>query len=139
MTLDTAHRSLALPIADAAARTGLSPHTLRYYEREGLLLGPVERAASGHRRYTEDDLGWISMITKLRSTGMPIREVKAYADLCRVGEGNEVARLELLHSHRARVLAQIAEVADHFAAIEHKIAIYEGRLGASRPGSRSVA
>ena len=126
-----------LSIADAAAATGLTTHTLRYYERDGLLLEPVDRASSGHRRYTEQDLGWIVMVTKLRSTGMPIREVRAYAELCRAGDGNEPERLALLHAHRARVLAQLAEVQENLSAIEFKIGIYEGRVagGASGPVS----
>jgi DNA-binding transcriptional MerR regulator len=71
-----------LTIAEAAERTGLTRHTLRYYERDGLMLG-VGRAGSGHRRYSERDLGWIELITKLRATGMPIREVRRYAELVR--------------------------------------------------------
>ena len=118
-----------LSIAEAAERCGLTPDTLRYYERDGLLLGPVGRATSGHRRYTAADLGWISMITRLRSTGMPIREVRAYADLCRQGDGNEAARLELLYAHRDRVLAELAQVSEHLGAINRKIGIYEDRAG----------
>ena len=120
-----------LSIADAARATGLTTHTLRYYERDGLLLEPVDRASSGHRRYTEQDLGWIVMVTKLRSTGMPIREVRAYAELCRAGEGNEPERLALLHAHRTRVLAQLAEVQENLSAIEYKIGLYEGRVAAA--------
>lgn len=63
-------------IAEAAEHLGLSTDTLRYYERDGLLLQSVGRASSGHRRYTSTDLSWITMITRLRSTGMPIREVR---------------------------------------------------------------
>jgi len=84
-----------LTIAEAAERTGLTRHTLRYYERDGLMLG-VGRAGSGHRRYSERDLGWIELITKLRATGMPIREVRRYAELARAGDGNEDERLGLL-------------------------------------------
>jgi DNA-binding transcriptional MerR regulator len=81
-------------IAEAAEHLGLSTDTLRYYERDGLLLQSVGRASSGHRRYTSTDLSWITMITRLRSTGMPIREVRAYAALCRSGDGNEHERLQ---------------------------------------------
>jgi DNA-binding transcriptional MerR regulator len=116
-----------LSIADAAQATGLTTHTLRYYERDGLMLDPVDRAPSGHRRYTEHDLTWIVMLTRLRSTGMPIREVRAYAELCRAGDGNEVERLALLHAHRDRVLAQLADVQENLEAIEYKIDLYEGR------------
>ncbi|WP_282947137.1 MerR family transcriptional regulator [Cellulomonas endometrii] len=122
-----------LTIAEAAAATGLSPHTLRYYERDGLLLDAVERAASGHRRYTERDLGWLHLLTRLRATGMPIREIREYADLVRRGEGTEPQRLALLQAHRDAVRAQLAEAAEHLAAIEMKIDLYAGRLGTGMP------
>jgi DNA-binding transcriptional MerR regulator len=114
-----------LSIAEAAEHTGLTAHTLRYYERDGLLLGPVERASSGHRRYSVRDLRWIELITRLRATGMPIRDVRRYAALVRDGAGNEAERLALLLSHREVVERQLAEVTGHLRAIDHKIAIYE--------------
>ena len=119
---------MSLTIAEAATRTGLTAHTLRYYERDGLMLSTVDRAVSGHRRYTDRDLTWIEMITRLRSTGMPIRDVRRYADLVRAGDGNEAERLELLKAHRERVEAQLAQVNAHLRAIDHKIGLYEGKL-----------
>jgi len=116
-----------LTIAEAAAASGLSVHTLRYYERDGLLLDAVERAPSGHRRYTEQDLGWITLVTRLRATGMPVREVRAYAALVRAGADTEAERLALLRAHRERVLAEMEAVRGHLAAIERKIALYESR------------
>ncbi len=118
----------ALSIAEAAAQTGLTAHTLRYYERDGLMLAAVDRSASGHRRYTERDLTWIQMITRLRSTGMPMRDVRRYAALVRDGDGNESERLDLLKAHRDRVEQQLREVTGHLRAIDHKIGLYEGRL-----------
>ena len=118
----------SLTIAEVAEQTGLTAHTLRYYERDGLLLGAVDRSSSGHRRYSERDLTWITLITRLRSTGMPIRDVKRYADLVRAGDGNEQERLELLRSHRDRVECQRAEVTGHLRAIDYKIALYEATL-----------
>jgi DNA-binding transcriptional MerR regulator len=120
--------SSGLTIAEVADRTGLTAHTLRYYERDGLLLAGVDRAPSGHRRYSEQDLAWITLITRLRSTGMPIRDVKQYAALVRAGDGNEEERLALLLAHRDRVEQRLAEVTGHLRAIDHKIALYEGRL-----------
>ena len=117
-----------LPIADASERTGLTPDTLRYYERDGLMLHEVGRSATGHRRYTETDLRWIRLITRLRATGMPIRDVRRYADLVRQGDGNEQERLDLLRAHRQQVLAQLAEVQDHLGAIDAKIGIYVEKL-----------
>lgn len=129
-----------LTIAEVAERTGLTPHTLRYYERDGLLVQSVNRSAAGHRTYTEADLRWIVMLTCLRATGMPIREIRTYVELVRGGEGNEGARLDLLHTHRQRVLAQLAQVTDHLSAIDGKIALYENRrAGADSPTLTSTS
>lgn len=115
-------------IADAAATLGLTADTLRYYEKDGLLLRPVPRDPSGHRRYQTADLRWIELVTRLRSTGMPIRDVRRYAELVRAGDGNEPERLALLQAHRDEVRRQLAEVTAHLGAIEYKIGIYEDRL-----------
>lgn len=122
---------MSLSIAEAAERTGLSADTLRYYERHGLMLHRVDRSATGHRRYTEDDLRWIGLLTCLRGTGMPIRDVRRYAELVRGGEGNEQERLDLLRAHRIAVLAQLAEVQEHLGAIDRKIGIYIDKLEAA--------
>ena len=125
-TVDTAETTFT--IAETAERTGLTTHTLRYYERDGLMLAGVGRSASGHRRYTDQDLRWIELVGRLRGTGMPIRDIRRYAELVRDGDGNEAERLALLRDHRHRVLAQLAEVTEHLGAIDHKIGIYEGKL-----------
>ena len=117
-----------MTIAEAAERSGLTKDTLRYYEKDGLMLAPVDRSATGHRRYTERDLTWIELVTRLRATGMPIREVRRYADLVRGGAGNEQERLDLLRAHRQQVLAQLAEVQEHLGAIDRKIGIYVDKL-----------
>lgn len=116
-------------IAEAAEHLGLTPHTLRYYERDGLLLTPVQRDGSGHRRYTDGDLEWITMIARLRATGMPIRDVRRYAELVRAGDGNEPERLALLQAHRQAVNARLAEVTGHLDAIDNKIRIYLAATG----------
>ena len=120
---------MAMTIAEAAERSGLTSHTLRYYERDGLMLSDVGRSASGHRRYTQEDLGWIDMLTRLRATGMPIRDVRRYAELVRADDGNEQVRLDMLRAHREQVLAQLAEVTEHLGAIDRKIGIYERAVG----------
>src|ERR1700722_19106402 len=117
-----------LSISDAAAATGLSPHTLRYYERAGL-IDPVGRAGSTHRRYTGVEIEWVVFLTKLRSTGMPIRHMRAYADLVRRGEGTEVERLALLEEHRDSVRAHLEEAARNLSAIDTKIQMYSDVQG----------
>ncbi len=127
--MTTLDAPLSLTITEAAERTGLTPYTLRYYERDGLMLSDVGRSASGHRRYTQEDLGWIDMLTRLRATGMPIRDVRRYAELVRADDGNEQVRLDMLRAHREQVLAQLAEVTEHLGAIDRKIGIYERAVG----------
>ncbi|RSM41458.1 MerR family transcriptional regulator [Amycolatopsis balhimycina DSM 5908] len=119
-----------LTIADAARRTGVSAHTLRYYERAGLVVTRVDRTSGGRRRYRKLDLEWIKVCTKLRATGMPIRTIRRYADLVAAGRGNEPERLALLEEHRAEVLARLAELHENLELIDHKIGVYRGRLEA---------
>jgi DNA-binding transcriptional MerR regulator len=111
-------------ISEAAERTGLSTHTLRYYERAGLMLGGVDRASSHHRRYSVGDITWLEFLTRLRSTAMPIARVREYVDLMREGDGTTLARLDLLIQHREAVVAQLDEMALSLAAIDFKIATY---------------
>ncbi|MGH3280163.1 MAG: MerR family transcriptional regulator [Trebonia sp.] len=117
-----------LTIAEAARRTGVSVHTLRYYERAGLAISPVDRDSGGRRRYRELDLKWIIICTKLRATGMPICGIRAYAELVAAGPGNEAERLALLEAHRAGVLARLAEIQENLKEIDRKIGIYRGSL-----------
>ena len=118
-----------LTISDAARASGVSAHTLRYYERAGL-LDPVDRATSGHRRYAEEDLARIQFLTKLRSTGMPIRQIREYADLIRRGDDTHEARLALLEAHRDVVRAHLAETERNLELIDYKIGYYRERLAA---------
>lgn len=117
-----------LAISEVAEATGLSTHTLRYYERAGLMLTPVDRASSTHRRYTDADVGWVEFLTKLRSTGMPIAVVAEYAELVRQGDATTADRLELLQRHRIAVLAQLDEVTKSLEAIDFKIGLYKEKV-----------
>lgn len=117
-----------LSIGDVATRTGLSPDTLRYYEREGL-LGPVARDPAGRRRYDPDSLHLLDVLLCLRRTGMPIREISSFAELVRRGPGTVSDRLVLLQEHRAGVLAHIAALHEDLAVIDGKIITYGSQLG----------
>ena len=125
--LDLMSVTTGLTIAETAEASGVSAHTLRYYERAGL-IGGVDRAASGHRRYGDEDLAWIHTIQCLRATGMPIRDIRRYAELARSGQDNWEARLALLEQHRAAVQAQLDEVQGHLAFIDRKITTYKDRI-----------
>ena len=117
-----------LSIGEASRRTGVSVHTLRYYERAGLVVTTVDRTAGGRRRYQQQDLYWITICTKLRATGMPIKTIRRYAQLVSVGPGNEQERLALMEAHRADVTAKLAELQENLKLIDHKINVYRGRL-----------
>jgi DNA-binding transcriptional MerR regulator len=110
-------------IQQVADHTGLSVHTLRYYERIGL-ISQVDRASNGHRRYSEYDVGWIGFLMKLRATGMPIAKMQRYADLQRQGAATRYERLALLKAHRSKVKQRIEELGHHLAVIESKIGHY---------------
>jgi DNA-binding transcriptional MerR regulator len=117
---DTATRS----IAETAELTGLTAHTLRYYERIGL-LDPVDRGPDGRRRFRDADLAWLSFLTRLRVTGMSIRDMKEFAELRRAGDATAPARLELLTRHRDTVRRRIADLADCLDALDTKIDHYQ--------------
>ena len=117
-----------MTIAEAAREAGVSVHTLRYYERAGLLT-PIERNGSGHRRFSPEDVEWVVVCTRLRATGMPIRRIREYAELVSAGAGNETARLDLLEAHRKDVLHQMHETKRHLELIDYKIRLYRERLG----------
>jgi DNA-binding transcriptional MerR regulator len=112
-----------LTIGEVARATGLSISTLRFYEREGLMLDPTPRDISGRRRYDEHDLAWIGGLLMLRATGMSVADMRALADLSRE-QGTESARLSILQSHRERVLAELERTRRHLEALDTKIDAY---------------
>ncbi|MCZ4559913.1 MerR family transcriptional regulator [Rhodococcus sp. IEGM 1401] len=115
-------------IGEVAKAVGLSVHALRFYERKGLLLGSVERTASGRRRYSQIDIDWLRVCTRLRESRMPLADLERFAVLVRDGAGNEADRLALLSTHRARIDAQIAELEQAREIIAWKTDVYEQRL-----------
>jgi DNA-binding transcriptional MerR regulator len=112
-----------LGIAQAASMIGLTAHTLRYYERIGLAAQPP-RGPDGRRRYTEKNLDWLRLVTRLRSTGMSIAEMCRYAELVRAGPATVAERRELLISHRDAVQQRIVELQGDLAVIDTKIQMY---------------
>jgi DNA-binding transcriptional MerR regulator len=113
-----------LSIAEVAERTGVTAHTLRYYERIGLL--DVPRDDAGRRAYTEADLSRVVFISRLRLTEMPIRDIQTYFTLVDDGPGNEDQRLALLEAHRDRVKERIDELQVALGVVEFKIETYGG-------------
>jgi len=114
-----------LTIAQAAQMLDLSAHTLRYYERIGLL--DVSRDASGNRVYDAETMRRLVFITRMRLSGMAIRDLQHYVELVDEGDDTVAERLEMLLEHRDTIRRQIAELTLSLAATEYKIATYGGR------------
>ncbi|KMO15503.1 MerR family transcriptional regulator [Methylobacterium indicum] len=114
-----------MKIGELAARSGLTAHTLRYYERIGL-LPYADRNRSSHRDYDASILTWIGFLTRLKTTGMPIREMVRYAALRNDGPATETERREMLERHRARVRAHVDELQESLLVLDAKISGYAG-------------
>ncbi|NLU71655.1 MerR family transcriptional regulator [Streptomyces sp. HNM0575] len=121
-------------ISEVAAICGLSAHTLRWYERIGL-MPHVDRSHTGQRRFTNRDLDWLDLVAKLRLTGMPVADMVRYAELVRAGEHTCPERHELLVATREEVLRRVAELQETLAVLDYKIGIY----AAYRTEDRSAA
>ncbi|MET8092959.1 MerR family transcriptional regulator [Micromonospora sp. NPDC005220] len=133
--------AVSLSIGQVAERTGLSVHTLRFYEQEGLFVSPIRRGPGGRRSYSQDDVDWLTVCIILRASGMPLPALRRYAELVREGAGNEEERLALLREHHGRVTDQIGRLTQCLDLITFKVAVYEDLLDqdgrAAGPGRRS--
>lgn len=115
--------SMGITIQEASRKSGLSAHTLRYYERIGL-IHEVDRGPNGHRTYAGADLDWLDFLTKLRATGMPIADMCRYAELRRQGPRTTAERRRMLEAHRERVRARIAQLTGDLGVLDYKIDFY---------------
>ncbi|CAG2140912.1 MerR family transcriptional regulator [Ralstonia mannitolilytica] len=115
-----------LTIAQVAEATGLSTHTLRYYERIGL-LDTVQRRDNGHRVFRAQDMSWLAFVLRLRDTGMPIARMRQYAALRRQGDTLESvsARRRLLEEHAAALEAELRARAETLAVLRAKLVVYD--------------
>ncbi|MGW5850606.1 MerR family transcriptional regulator [Streptomyces sp. NPDC055254] len=118
-------------ISEVEARTGLTQHTLRWYERIGL-MPHVDRSHSGQRRFSDKDLDWLALVGKLRATGMSVADMVRYAELVRAGEHTFDERRELLERTRRDVRARIAELTDALGVLDHKIGTYAMRTSSGK-------
>ncbi|WP_281902017.1 MerR family transcriptional regulator [Phytohabitans aurantiacus] len=115
---------MTMTVSEAAERVGLTTYTLRWYEQEGL-VEPVDRDSAGRRRYSDQDVDWLVLLTRLRRTGMPVRDMRRYAELARQGDRTLGERRALFEAHRDRVLARIGELEEDLKVLNYKIDIYE--------------
>jgi DNA-binding transcriptional MerR regulator len=109
--------------AEMADACDVTIDTLRYYEREGL-LDQIPRTDGGQRRFSPDDVAWVRVLRCLRTTAMPIREMRRFAELVRIGDSAIPERIEVLARHRAVVLDQMVELNRALEMIDHKLEAY---------------
>ena len=120
-------------IQDVSKKTGLTAHTLRYYEKEGLISG-VERSQGGFRQYTDEDLERLGLICCLKNTGMSIQEIARFVQLTHEGDHTLEERVELLRAHRELVLARMAEMQKHLDKVTWKLNFFTEKLKAYQAG-----
>jgi DNA-binding transcriptional MerR regulator len=120
----------------------MTAHTLRYYERVGLIQ-PVGRARNGHRRYSEADEAWLNFLHCMRATNMSIREMQRYAELREQGDATSLQRRKLLEDHQAAIAARIVALQQAHGLLTHKIANYKKieeriRIGGPQPRGQEL-
>ena len=113
-------------IGEFSRLTNLTIHTLRYYEHENLIT--PKRNSSNRRCYSDKDLTWIEFIKRLKDTGMPIKEIKHYAELRAAGNSTLSERMELLVKHRQALNEQIAQLQEHKIKLDEKIEFYNNEI-----------
>jgi DNA-binding transcriptional MerR regulator len=117
-------------IGEVSALTGLTTHTLRFYEQEGLFVAPIRRDSAGRRVFTADEVEWLKVCVRLRSSEMALPDIRRYAQLVLAGPGNEGERMDLLRRHEAKVRQQMVELQQALDIIQHKVEIYAEHLAA---------
>ena len=122
-------------IQDVSKKTGLTAHTLRYYEKEGLISG-VERSQGGFRQYTDEDLERLGLICCLKNTGMSIQEIARFVQLTHEGDHTLKERVELLREHREQVLERMAEMQKHLEKVTWKLNFFSEKLRAYEAGQK---
>jgi len=111
-------------IKQFSEKTDLSAHTIRYYEKIGLLKN-IARNTSGHRSFTDKDLVWVKFIKRLKDTGMPLDNILQYAHLRAEGETTSDLRMQILQQHAATLEAKISEEQLHLQKLQQKIRYYQ--------------
>ncbi|HCT64197.1 MAG TPA: MerR family transcriptional regulator [Lachnospiraceae bacterium] len=123
-------------IAQASKKTGISIHTLRYYDREGLLPF-IEHSPNGSRLFNENDYEWIAVLQCLKNTGMPLKQIRTYMDWCMQGDTTLERRLALFQSQKIEIERQFKEIQNYQKIVEYKINYLKGRIDGTEEKSIS--
>jgi DNA-binding transcriptional MerR regulator len=126
-----------LRIGELARLSGRSVHTIRWYEAQRLMPGAA-RDAGGRRVFSQAHVEWLGLISRLRASGMSVRDMQAYARLVRQGKATLADCRELLLQHRTKVQQRANELRDAVALVDHKIAMYDKWLARATAGSKQT-
>lgn len=121
-------------VSEMAKKMGVTPSTLRYYDKEGLLPF-VERSGGGIRMFKDEDFEWLSTIECLKKTGMSIKDIKTFIDWCFEGDSTIEQRLSLIKQQREAVIKQIEQMQETLGMLDYKRWYYET---AKKAGTCSV-
>ena len=136
--MQTPVESPSLRIGELARLSGRSVHTIRWYEAQGLMPGAA-RDAAGRRVFSQAHVDWLELLTRLRASGLSIRQMQAYARQVRQGTATLAARQALLREHRRRVELQVEELKQALALIDRKVALYDKWISKHGPGTAAQA
>ena len=115
-------------ISEAAQQMGVSVHTLRYYDKEGLL--PFVERVNGRRVFKDSDFSWLKIISCLKNTGMPLKEIRRYMELCQLGDASLLQRQEIILAQKRSIEEQIRFLQENLEVIAHKARYYEKAVAA---------
>ncbi|UQZ32730.1 MerR family transcriptional regulator [Paenibacillus sp. PK3_47] len=118
---------MAYTVKDISTKTGITAHTLRFYEKKGV-LPYAERTENGVRIYDESSIEWIETILALRSTGISLEELKEYVELFKEGDSTLLQRKELLNNHKVKVEEQLQQLINTLGRINYKMALFDVQL-----------
>ena len=113
-------------IGEFSKLTKIGIYTLRYYEKENLIT--PEREENGRRTYSENDVKWVEFVKRLKDTGMPIKEIKRYAELRSMGNPTLRERMSMLVKHRSDLIKEISQSQEHLKKLDEKIAFYQSEI-----------
>lgn len=115
-------------ISEVAQKMGVSVHTLRYYDKEGLL--PFVERLNGRRVFKDSDFSWLQIISCLKNTGMPLKEIRRFMELCQLGDASLLQRQEIILEQKRSIEEQIRFLQENLEVIEYKARYYEKAVAA---------
>jgi DNA-binding transcriptional MerR regulator len=125
-------------LQEVVNRSGLSEHTLRYYEHIGLLDKVDRDRSSGHRRYTDEDLRIIEAMACLRATGMSIDDMRKYRELLKEGTAKAREQVELFEAHRHKLEIELAKKQEHLQYLEYKVTLWKAILAGDEANMNEI-